>query len=99
MGLRVMPRQTASGIQADVYKKQIKKHMKAGKTLCFSHGFNICFKRIVPPEDVDVIMVAPKAPGTEERKAYLNGFGVPGLVAVKQNPSGKARDIALAMTK
>ena len=86
-------------IQADIYKKHIKKHMKAGKTLCFSHGFNICFKRIVPPEDVDVIMVAPKAPGTEERKAYLNGFGVPGLVAVKQNPSGKARDIALAMTK
>mgnify|MGYP000005627999 CR=1 FL=1 len=86
-------------IQPDIYENQIMKHMKAGKTLGFSHGFNICFKRIVPREDVDVIMVAPKAPGTEERKAYLDGFGVPGLVAVKQNPSGKAREVALAMTK
>jgi len=85
--------------QADVYKKQIKKHMKAGKALCFSHGFNICFKRIVPSADIDVIMVAPKAPGSEERKQYLAGFGVPGLIAVQQNASGKARDIALAMTK
>ena len=86
-------------IQPDIYENQIRKHMKAGKTLGFSHGFNICFKRIVPREDVDVIMVAPKAPGTEERKAYLDGFGVPGLVAVKQNPSGTAREVALAMTK
>ena len=85
--------------QADVYKKQSKKHMKAGKALCFSHGFNICFKRIVPSADIDVIMVAPKAPGSEERKQYLAGFGVPGLIAVQQNASGKARDIALAMTK
>ena len=57
--------------QADVYKSQIKKYMKAGKALCFSHGFNICFKRIVPSADIDVIMVAPKAPGPEERKQYL----------------------------
>src|SRR3989339_944821 len=85
--------------QADVYKSQIKKYMKAGKALCFSHGFNICFKRIVPSADIDVIMVAPKAPGSEERKQYLAGFGVPGLIAVQQNASGKARDIALAMTK
>ena len=86
-------------IQPEIDEKQIKQYMKAGKTLGFSNGFNICYKRIVPPEDVDVIMVAPKAPGTEERKAYLDGFGVPGLVAVKQNPSGKAREVALAMTK
>ncbi len=86
-------------VQADIYKKEIKKHMKAGKALCFSHGFNICFKRITAPADVDVIMVAPKSPGSEERKQYLAGFGVPGLIAVKQNPSGKARDIALAMAK
>ena len=86
-------------VQAEIYEKLIKQHMKAGKTLCFSHGFNICFKLIVPPPDVDVIMVAPKAPGTEERRAYLEGFGVPGLVAVKQNPSGNAREVALAMTK
>jgi ketol-acid reductoisomerase len=86
-------------VQPMIYEQQIAQHLKAGKALCFSHGFNICFKRIVPPEDVDVIMVAPKAPGTEERRAYLEGFGVPGLVAVKQNPSGKAREVALAMTK
>ncbi len=86
-------------VQPEIYERQIKQHMKAGKALCFSHGFNICFNRIVPAEDVDVIMVAPKAPGTEERVAYLDGFGVPGLVAVKQNPSGNAREVALAMTK
>ena len=73
--------------------------MTKGKTLCCSHGFNIVFKAITPPEDVDVIMVAPKSPGSEERKAYLAGFGVPGLIAVKQNPSGKARETALAMAK
>jgi len=86
-------------VQPAVYEQQIQQHMKAGKALCFSHGFNICYKRIVPPEEVDVIMVEPKAPGTEERVAYLEGFGVPGLVAVKQNPSGNARELALAMTK
>jgi ketol-acid reductoisomerase len=86
-------------VQPMVYENQIAPQLKAGKALCFSHGFNICFKRIVPPEDVDVIMVAPKAPGTEERVAYVEGFGVPGLVAVKQNPSGQARELALAMTK
>ena len=86
-------------VQPEVYESQIAPHLTAGKALCFSHGFNICFKRIVPPEDVDVIMAAPKAPGTEERRAYLNGFGVPGLVAVKQNPSGQARDVALALSK
>ena len=85
--------------QAEVYESEIMPEMRAGKTLSFSHGFNICFNRIVPPPDVDVIMVAPKAPGTEERKAYLEGFGVPGLVAVKQNPSGTAREVALAMAK
>ncbi len=82
-----------------VYKKEIKKHIKKGKTLSCSHGFNIVFKQIVPPTDVDVIMVAPKSPATEERKAFLAGFGVPGLIAVKQNASGKARDVALAMAK
>lgn len=82
-----------------VYKKEIKKYIKKGKTLSCSHGFNIVFKQIVPPADVDVIMVAPKSPATEERKAFLAGFGVPGLIAVKQNASGKARDVALAMAK
>ena len=82
-----------------VYENDIKPYMKAGKILSCSHGFNIVYERIVPPADVDVIMVAPKAPATEERKAYLEGFGVPGLIAIKQNPSGKAMDIALAMAK
>ncbi|MBN2441533.1 MAG: ketol-acid reductoisomerase [Spirochaetales bacterium] len=82
-----------------VYKAQIAKYMVAGKTLSCSHGFSIVYKQIVPPSEVDVIMVAPKSPATEERKAYLAGFGVPGLVAVKQDASGKARDTALAMAK
>lgn len=82
-----------------VYENDIKQHMKKGKILSCSHGFNIVYKQIIPPADVDVIMVAPKAPATEERKVFLQGFGVPGLIAVKQNPSGKARDIALAMAK
>ena len=82
-----------------VYENDIKQYMKAGKVLSCSHGFNIVYKQIIPQDDIDVIMVAPKSPATEERKAYLAGFGVPGLIAVKQNSSGKARDIALAMAK
>lgn len=82
-----------------VYTNDIQKHMKKGKILSCSHGFNIVYKQIVPPADVDVIMVAPKAPATEERRAYLAGFGVPGLIAIKQNPSGKALNVALAMAK
>jgi ketol-acid reductoisomerase len=84
---------------APVYKESIEPAMKAGKVFSCSHGFNIIFKEIVPPADVDVIMVAPKSPATEERKAFLEGFGVPGLVAIYQNASGSARDIALAMAK
>ena len=82
-----------------VYDNDIKQHMKTGKVLCCSHGFNIVYRQIIPPPDVDVIMVAPKAPATEERKAYLEGFGVPGLIAVRQNASGKAKEIALALAK
>jgi len=84
---------------APVYKNEIEASMVAGKTFSCSHGFNIIFKEIVPPADVNVIMVAPKSPATEERKAFLEGFGVPGLVAVHQNAGGDARDIALAMAK
>ncbi|MFC1690745.1 ketol-acid reductoisomerase [Nanoarchaeota archaeon] len=86
-------------VQADIFNAHIKDKLTAGKTLSFSHGFNIVFKKIVPPEGVDVIMAAPKAPGTEERKCYLEGFGVPGLVAVKTDASGKAKDTAMAMAK
>jgi len=86
-------------LQGEIYEKEIKNHVKAGKTLSCSHGFSIVFKQIVPPENVDVIMVAPKAPGTEERKAFIAGFGVPGLIAVQKNASGKAKEVALAMAK
>jgi ketol-acid reductoisomerase len=86
-------------LQADTYKKSIEKHMKAGKTIMFSHGFNIHFKQIVPPKNVDVIMVAPKGPGTLVRTQYVDGKGVPALIAVEQNPSGKAKETALAYAK
>jgi ketol-acid reductoisomerase len=86
-------------VQGDVYAAEIAEHVTAGTTLSFSHGFNIIFKKIVPPAGVDVIMVAPKAPGTEERKVYLEGFGVPALYAIHQDESGKAKDTALAMCK
>lgn len=85
--------------QSKVYTEEIKPFLKSGKALSFSHGFNIAFKRITPPKDVDVFMVAPKAPGTEERKQFVAGFGVPGLLAIYQNPSGKAKEKGLAMAK
>jgi len=86
-------------IQAEIYEKEIQEHLSPGKVLSFSHGFNIVFKKIVPPQGVDCIMVAPKAPGTEERKQYLQGFGVPALIAIEKDESGQAREIALAMAK
>ena len=85
--------------QPTVYKEQVLPHLGKGKTLQFAHGFNIHFGQIVPPRDVDVIMVAPKAPGPEMRRQYEGGFGVPALVAVHQNPSGKAKEKALAVAK
>ncbi|CEG13460.1 acetohydroxy acid isomeroreductase and 2-dehydropantoate 2-reductase [groundwater metagenome] len=85
--------------QADVYENFIKKYMKKGNTLMFSHGFNIHFKRIIPPNNIDVIMVAPKSPGAGVRKTYVEGFGTPALIAVYQNASGKAKDKALAFAK
>lgn len=81
----------------EVYDRDIAPSMSAGKTLSFSHGFSIVYGRIVPPDGVDVILMAPKSPGTEERKAFVEGFGVPGLIAVEKNASGKARDKALAL--
>jgi len=81
----------------EVYDRDIAPSMKPGKTLSFSHGFSIVYERIVPPEGVDVILVAPKAPGTEERKAFLEGFGVPGLIAVEKDVTGKARGRALGL--
>jgi len=86
-------------LQAKAYKDSIEKHLKKGKTLCFSHGFNIRFKQIVPPPDVDVIMIAPKGPGVLVRKQYEEKKGVPALIAVEQDSSGKAKDTALAYAK
>ena len=85
--------------QKDVYEKEIKPAMKAGKTLMFSHGFNIRFKRIIPPKGVDVIMVAPKGPGVLVRRTYEDGFGTPALIAVERNDSGKAKEHVLAIAK
>ncbi|MBN2517677.1 MAG: ketol-acid reductoisomerase, partial [Candidatus Altiarchaeota archaeon] len=86
-------------IQADVYEKGIKQGLKDGKALSFSHGFNIRFKQIVPPKNVDVFMVAPKGPGNLVRETYAQGFGVPALIAVAQNYTGKAKDVALSFAK
>ena len=82
-----------------VYREEIAPVVTAGKTLSFSHGFSIVFKEIIPPAGVDVIMVAPKSPGTEERKRFVEGFGVPGLISAKVDTSGKAREVALAIAK
>jgi ketol-acid reductoisomerase len=83
-------------IQADIYNKEIAPHLKAGKTVMFAHGFNIHFGFIAPPPDVDISMVAPKAPGHRVRELFTEGVGVPALVAIHQNPSGKALQHALA---
>jgi ketol-acid reductoisomerase len=83
-------------IQAELYNKEIAPHMTAGKTLMFAHGFNIHFGQITPPADIDVSMVAPKAPGHRVRELFTEGVGVPALVAVQQNASGEALQRALA---
>jgi ketol-acid reductoisomerase len=86
-------------LQAEIYDKSVKPHLKAGKALVFSHGFNIHFKTIVPPKDVDVFMIAPKGPGSRVRDLYTEGKGVPALIAVYQDASGNAKNIALAYAK
>ena len=85
--------------QPEVYKKEILPGLQSGKTLGFSHGYNIHFKQIVPPKNVDVIMIAPKSPGSRLRELYQQGFGVPSLVAVYQDFSKRAKQRALAMCK
>jgi len=86
-------------LQADVYNEKIKDNLEKGNTLMFSHGFNIRFKKIVPPEYIDVIMVAPKGPGRLVRETYNDGFGVPALIAVEQDYTGDAKKNALAIAK
>ena len=83
-------------IQSIVYNKEIAPNLKPGKALGFCHGFNIRYKQIVPPAGVDVIMIAPKGPGHTVRSCFQEGSGVPCIVAVEKNESGKAFDIALA---
>ena len=81
---------------ADIYNKQIAPYMTEGKALAFAHGFNIHFKTITPPKNVDVIMIAPKGPGHIVRRLYTEGEGCPSLICVEQDYTGKAKDIALA---
>ena len=86
-------------MQAKLYEDEIAPHMSRGKTLMFAHGFNVRFRQIVPPSDVDVSMVAPKSPGHRVREVFTQGGGVPALVAVQQDASGDALDDALAYAK
>jgi len=83
----------------DVYRSEIHPHMKADKTLMFAHGFNIHYKQVQPPTTVDVSMIAPKAPGHRMRDLFTRGLGVPALVAVEQDVSGNAKEMALAYAK
>ena len=86
-------------LQARIYAAEIKPHLRKGQVLVFSHGFNIHFGQIVPPADIDVIMIAPKGPGPLVRSEYQKGSGVPNLIAIFQDVSGKAKQIALAYAK
>ena len=83
-------------LQAKMYKESIEPNLEAGNMLMFAHGFNIHFNQIVPPADVDVTMIAPKGPGHTVRSEYQAGKGVPCLVAVHQDATGKALELALA---
>jgi len=86
-------------VQKTVYLQEIQPHLRPGKILAFAHGFNIHFAQIVPPPEVDVIMVAPKGPGHLVRRTYVQGQGVPCLFAVYQNASGQARERAMSYAK
>lgn len=85
--------------QKAIYAESLEQHMGPGKTLMFAHGFNIHYGQIVPPDSVDVSMIAPKSPGHMVRRVYAEGFGVPALIAVHQDASGKAKEQALAYGK
>lgn len=91
----LLPDQT----QKKVYDEEIGPFLKSGATLAFGHGFNIHYKQIVPPADVNVMMIAPKSPGHLVRRTYLEGRGVPCLIAVNQDPSGTTKEMALAWAK
>ncbi len=86
-------------VQPQLYRDAIAPQLKPGKTLMFAHGFAIRYSQIVPPEDIDVLMVAPKAPGHRVREIFPEGQGVPGLLAIYRNASGQAKEIGLAYAK
>jgi ketol-acid reductoisomerase len=86
-------------VQPDIYKRYVEPNLKKGAALEFAHGFAITYGLIEPPEGVDVIMMAPKAPGDMERLVFLEGFGVPALVCVHRDATGNAKNIALALAK
>lgn len=86
-------------VQSSIYRESIERHMLPGKTLMFGHGFNIHYRAIVAPEEVDVSMVAPKAPGHRMREVFTRGSGVPGLLAVHQDASGDAAQLGLAYAR
>ncbi|WP_243291182.1 ketol-acid reductoisomerase [Bacillus sp. FJAT-47783] len=85
--------------QKETYENEIKQGLKPGNALVFAHGFNVHFNQIVPPADVDVFLVAPKGPGHLVRRTYTEGAGVPALIAVEQNVTGEAKELALAYAK
>ncbi len=87
---------TPDDVQKKIYYNDIEENMTKGKALVFSHGFNIHFGQIIPPKDVDVYMVAPKGPGHLVRDTFVKGTGVPSLIAVEQNATEKAKELALA---
>ena len=86
-------------IQASLYREMIAPNLGKGKSLAFAHGFNIHFGQITPPQDIDVFMIAPKGPGHLVRRMYKTGFGVPALLAVHQDPSGKCRETGMAYAR
>ena len=87
---------TPDELQADIFKAEIEPNLKSGSAIAFGHGFNIHYGQIVPPKGIDCIMIAPKAPGRTVRNEFVNGGGIPDLIAVAQDASGKAKDIALS---
>nr|WP_315063955.1 ketol-acid reductoisomerase [uncultured Campylobacter sp.] len=87
---------TPDELQAEIFEREIKPNLKSGAAIAFGHGFNVHFGQIKAPEDIDVIMIAPKAPGHTVRSEFVRGGGIPDLIAVEQNASGKAKELALS---
>ena len=95
-GAQIVAILVPDGPQADLFRDEVAPNLSPGAAVLFAHGFSVHYGRIVPPEGVDVIMVAPKGPGHIVRRLYQEGYGTPALIAVAQDATGKARDLALA---